>query len=220
VILATAMDQTDEICLAVDIGTTGEMALGSRKRILACSAPAARLRRGRDPPWDAGGGRAIDRVRIQEDVRLWTIGDVPPRAFADSGLIDALDQMLRRGLVDPGGDSSPTRDCRKGPRKVLEASRRAGSPWEFVPLVGGRGLSHPERRPTAPAAKGTILCGRCASSMESSASDPVRVSTVSLAGVPGITWTSEARLGSACCHPRFHVDRIQGSATRRGRDPG
>ena len=48
VLLATGLDQSEEIKLVVDIGTNGEMALGNKDKILACSTaagPAAKRRR-------------------------------------------------------------------------------------------------------------------------------------------------------------------------------
>jgi DNA invertase Pin-like site-specific DNA recombinase len=63
VTLATRMSETDEIRVAVDIGTNGEVILGSRAHLWACSAPAgpalegAQIRHGM-----RGASGAIDRV--------------------------------------------------------------------------------------------------------------------------------------------------------------
>ena len=54
VALATAMMHNDEINLAVDIGTNGELVLGNKERLLACSCAAgACVRRCADCVWDA-----------------------------------------------------------------------------------------------------------------------------------------------------------------------
>ncbi|HWT83937.1 MAG TPA: ASKHA domain-containing protein, partial [Candidatus Methylomirabilis sp.] len=97
VVMATGLDEFSDVRLAVDIGTNGEMALGSSDHILACSAPAGPAFEGAEikQGMRASAG-AIDRVRILDDVRVWTIGDVPPKGICGSGLIDALSQMVRR----------------------------------------------------------------------------------------------------------------------------
>ena len=217
VILATAMDQSDEICLAVDIGTNGEMALGSRKRILACSAPAgpafegAEIRHG----MRASVG-AIDRVRIQEDVRIWTIGDVPPRGICGSGLIDALDQMVRRGLVDPGGRLLPRpRLAGKVPDKVLERVVGQDHTWEFVLSWEPRIVITQNDVRQLQLAKGTILCG-VRILMEELGVDPARVKAVSLAGAFGNYVDKRSALGIGMLPTAIPVDRIQGVGNAAG----
>jgi len=66
VALATRMDDSPDIRVAVDIGTNGEVLLGSREHLWACSAPAgpalegAQIRHGIARRWGA-----IDRVAIE-----------------------------------------------------------------------------------------------------------------------------------------------------------
>src|SRR6266850_1749191 len=90
VALATRMDESPEIRVAVDIGTNGEVLLGSREHLWACSAPAgpalegAQIRHG----MRAALG-AIDRVAIENgDLVLHTIGDAAAQGICGSGLID------------------------------------------------------------------------------------------------------------------------------------
>src|SRR6059036_2314272 len=76
VALATRIADTPEIRIAVDIGTNGEVILGSRDHLWACSAPAgpalegAQIRHGM-----RGALGAIDRVRVDDDVHVHTIGE-------------------------------------------------------------------------------------------------------------------------------------------------
>jgi uncharacterized 2Fe-2S/4Fe-4S cluster protein (DUF4445 family) len=161
VIVATGLDESEQVRLAVDIGTNGEMALGSRGRILACSAPAgpafegAAIRQG----MRATAG-AIDRVRIGDDVRVWTIADVPPRGICGSGLVDAVAEMLARGVVEPGGRllPRPLQEGRLAPALLDRLVRRDGS-WDFVlswdPYVA---VTQEDVRQLQ-LAKGTIRCG-------------------------------------------------------------
>jgi len=193
------------------------MALGSRKRILACSAPAgpafegAEIRHG----MRAAVG-AIDRVRIQEDVRIWTIGDVPPRGICGSGLIDALDQMLRRGLVDPGGRLLPhPRLGGKVPDKVLERVVGQDHTWEFVLSWEPRLVITQNDVRQLQLAKGTILCG-VRILMEELGVDPARVATVSLAGAFGNYVDKRSALGIGMLPTAIPVDRIQGVGNAAG----
>ena len=102
VALATRLDESPMLRIAVDIGTNGEVLLGSRERLWACSAPAgpalegAQIRHG----MRAAIG-AIDRVEVAGgDLRLHTIGDAPAQGLCGSGLVDAVAALLDLGVLD------------------------------------------------------------------------------------------------------------------------
>src|SRR6267142_831991 len=104
VALATRMDAGDRLRCAVDIGTNGEVVLGSRARLLACSAPAgpalegAQIRHGM-----RGALGAIDRVTVDDDVHVHTIGEAAALGICGSGIIDLLAGLLEAGVIDPTG---------------------------------------------------------------------------------------------------------------------
>jgi uncharacterized 2Fe-2S/4Fe-4S cluster protein (DUF4445 family) len=100
--LATRLDESVSVRAVVDIGTNGEVVMGTRARLMACSAPAgpalegAQIRHGM-----RGAVGAIDRVWIEGgDLRLHVIGDGPPPGICGSGLIDAVAAALDAGLID------------------------------------------------------------------------------------------------------------------------
>jgi uncharacterized 2Fe-2S/4Fe-4S cluster protein (DUF4445 family) len=102
VALATRIGETPERRIAVDIGTNGEVLLGSRDRLWACSAPAgpalegAQLRCG----MRAALG-AIDRVWLAEgDLRVHTLGDAAAQGICGSGVVDAVAALLDAGVLD------------------------------------------------------------------------------------------------------------------------
>ncbi len=103
-VLATRMHESDKVRLLVDIGTNTEIVIGSRDRLMACSAPAG-------PAFEGGQIRhgmraaigAIDSVEIGEDITCRTIGDAPPIGICGSGLIDAVANMVQAELVDASG---------------------------------------------------------------------------------------------------------------------
>jgi uncharacterized 2Fe-2S/4Fe-4S cluster protein (DUF4445 family) len=104
VALATRLGDGADIRIAVDIGTNGEVLLGSRDRLLACSAPAgpalegAQIRHGM-----RGAAGAIDRVTVDDDIHLHTIGETPALGICGSGLIDLLAGLLDAGVIDATG---------------------------------------------------------------------------------------------------------------------
>jgi len=105
VILATGMHESNRLRLALDIGTNGEIVLGTRERLLACSTAAgpafegARIRYG----MRAATG-AIDRVDLQGDkLALHTIDDAPAVGLCGTGLIDAVAAMVEGGVLGASG---------------------------------------------------------------------------------------------------------------------
>ncbi len=103
-VLATRLDESEEIRTLVDIGTNGEVVMGSRRKLIACSAPAgpalegAQIRHGM-----RGAVGAIESVTIGDNVTLGVIGDAPPVGICGSGLIDAIASMLDARVLDPSG---------------------------------------------------------------------------------------------------------------------
>jgi len=103
-LLTVLPHQSPEILLIIDLGTNGEIALGSRERLLVCSTAAgpafegARIRHG----MRAATG-AIDKVKIDGDVHCRLVHGGPVAGICGSGLVDAVAQMVERGIVNPSG---------------------------------------------------------------------------------------------------------------------
>lgn len=104
VILATNLQHHQGIALAIDIGTNGEMALGSSERLLTCSTAAGPAFEGAHLSCGmrAADG-AIDVVSMDGDVSWHTIGNAPPRGVCGSGLVDLVAQMLHAGIISESG---------------------------------------------------------------------------------------------------------------------
>lgn len=105
VILATGIDKAKDIKMAIDIGTNGEIVLGSKDRLLACSTAAgpafegARITHGM-----RGAPGAIEKVIInQGEVSYEVIGGIEPQGICGSGLLDLVAEMIKNGLVDNTG---------------------------------------------------------------------------------------------------------------------
>lgn len=125
VILATGMHKRRELALAIDIGTNGEIVLGTAERLLACSTAAGTAFEGAQITHGMrGASGAIDQVVIDDDVHCRVIGDVPAQGICGSGLVDAVAQMLDAGLVNAMGRLlSPDEIARQG-RTLPEALER------------------------------------------------------------------------------------------------
>jgi len=103
-VLATRIYDSDEIRGLVDIGTNGEMVMGSRERLVACSAPAgpafegAQIRHGM-----RGAIGAIERVAIDGDIACGTIGGEAAVGICGSGLIEACASLSDASLMNASG---------------------------------------------------------------------------------------------------------------------
>ena len=106
-VLATglARELDDKLRLYIDVGTNGEIVLGSSRKTLATAAPAGPAFEGAQIKCGmrASDG-AIEGVRIDDDVHLQMIGNaVRPIGICGSGLVDAAAELLRVGLIDASG---------------------------------------------------------------------------------------------------------------------
>ncbi|MBI4562868.1 MAG: DUF4445 domain-containing protein, partial [Candidatus Rokubacteria bacterium] len=101
VALATRIYESPETRIAVDIGTNGEVLLGGRDKLWACSAPAGPALEGAQIKHGMRGALgAIDKVWIDDDVRIHVIGETAPLGICGSGIIDALAALLDAGVID------------------------------------------------------------------------------------------------------------------------
>jgi uncharacterized 2Fe-2S/4Fe-4S cluster protein (DUF4445 family) len=102
--LATGMDRDKRLRLFIDVGTNCEIVLGDGEHILATAAPAG-------PAFEGGSIRcgmraaegAIEVVKLGAEVELQVIGDVEPVGLCGSGLVDAVSELVRAGLLDASG---------------------------------------------------------------------------------------------------------------------
>ena len=125
--LATRLDESTRVRAVVDIGTNGEVVMGTKDRLMACSAPAgpalegAQIRHGM-----RGAVGAIDRVWVEDgDLRYHVIGEGPAQGICGSGLIDAIAAALDVGLVDWTG--------------LIQIERRGNFPAPLADRLAERG---------------------------------------------------------------------------------
>lgn len=104
-VLATGLHEAEKITLLVDIGTNGELVLGNRSRMIACSTAAGPALEGANIPF---GMRAcdgvIDHVWLKNgQIQCSVIGGAKARGICGSGLIDAVTAALELGLLNSRG---------------------------------------------------------------------------------------------------------------------
>lgn len=104
VLLATDLDWSERIRLVIDIGTNGEMVLGSKERLVACSTAAGPAFEGAQISSGMRGTiGAIDHVRFGADLDFTVIGGGRAQGICGSGLLDAVAGLLEQGIVDYRG---------------------------------------------------------------------------------------------------------------------
>lgn len=104
-ILATGLYEKEELSLLVDIGTNGEMALGNRHHMVACSAAAGPALEGANIHFGMRGQTgAIDHVQLENgQLTCSVIGGGKAAGICGSGIIDAVAAALDTGLINQRG---------------------------------------------------------------------------------------------------------------------
>lgn len=133
VALAARLMHSEEVLLAIDIGTNGEVIMGNRDRLISCSCAAgpafegARIRHG----MRAAEG-AISKVVINDRIETAVIGGGRARGLCGSGLLDAVAELLTIGLIEPSGRMRLPDNL---PEELPEPLRRAVTTVDDEPAV-------------------------------------------------------------------------------------
>ncbi|MDY0293236.1 MAG: ASKHA domain-containing protein [Candidatus Methanomethylophilaceae archaeon] len=105
-IVFSGMDRSEDLCLLMDVGTNGEVALGNAEMMLVCSSSAG-------PAFEGGNiasgmmanPGAIDSVRIEDGRITYTvIGGSKPEGICGSGIVDLVAQLFLAGMIDKKGN--------------------------------------------------------------------------------------------------------------------
>ena len=128
-ILATGLYEMDGIGMLIDVGTNGEIILGNKEWLIACSASAG-------PALEAAGVEcgmmarqgAIEKVYIENgQIRYEVIGGGQPEGICGSGIIDLVAVLLAGGVIDRSGkfirQSKPRVRFKKGSGRYILAEK-------------------------------------------------------------------------------------------------
>lgn len=121
--LAASMDEKVETTLLIDIGTNGEMVLGTRERLIACSTAAGPAFEGALITCGMRGAEgAIDHVSLENgEFKYSVIGGGKPIGICGSGLIDLISELVRVGLVESAGRLIEADEAESGDAKRLSS---------------------------------------------------------------------------------------------------
>lgn len=104
-ILATSLNEREDLTGLVDLGTNGEIVIGNRRQLLCASTAAgpafegARISMG----MRAATG-AISEVTVEgQAIHCHVLGNVPPQGLCGSGLVDAVAAGLEVERIQPSG---------------------------------------------------------------------------------------------------------------------
>ncbi len=126
VLLASSFDEIEELTLAIDIGTNGEMVMGSKERMIACSTAAGPAFEGAKIECGMRGrDGAIDHIKLAEDGTLdcHVIEDIKAEGICGSGLMDAVAVCLENEIIDEAGKLfDPEKDDMKYASDVVKAN--------------------------------------------------------------------------------------------------
>ncbi|NUR07433.1 MAG: DUF4445 domain-containing protein [Nocardioidaceae bacterium] len=135
--LASGMDRDKRTRLFIDVGTNCEIVLSDGDTIVSTAAPAG-------PAFEGGAIRcgmraadgAVEVVRIDpatdDGVVLQVIGDVEPRGLCGSGLVDAVSELVRVGLLDGTGRFVPDEKATEIAPYVADRLTSVGAERVFV----------------------------------------------------------------------------------------
>jgi uncharacterized 2Fe-2S/4Fe-4S cluster protein (DUF4445 family) len=138
-VLSAGVDDTEQVTLFMDVGTNGEIVLGSQEWLVTCACSAGPAFEGAGV---ASGMRAtkgaiediwINDLTLEPTFRV--IGGGKPRGICGSGLIALLAEMFLTGVIDKAGNfanSSRTPRIRQGEHG-----------WEYL-ICAGNETSHGE----------------------------------------------------------------------------
>lgn len=133
VVLALDMLARADTAIAVDVGTNAEVALVHRGKLYVCSAPAgpafegAQMACGTQARPGAITKIAIDEA--QQRLRVDTVEEKPPFGIAGTGVIDAVAELARVGVLDASGRM---RETEQWPAWLRERAHTAGEMKAFV----------------------------------------------------------------------------------------
>ncbi len=142
-LIASGLYDDKKIGMMIDIGTNTEIIAGNRDRLISCSCASGPAFEGAHIKFGMRAATgAIERVWIDpdsHDVKLRTVDDAPPRGICGSGIVDAVAELFKNGLLDPSGrikvsaNISLTRNSRKGlPEVVLAAAKDSAAGEEIT----------------------------------------------------------------------------------------
>ncbi len=141
-VVAAGIPWSDKLTLFIDVGTNGEIVLGNREWLVACSCSAG-------PAFEGGGilhgmraaAGAVEQVRVDPETlepSIITICCEKPLGICGSGLIDCASELFLAGALDRSGkfradiDSPHVRHGERGLEYVVVPATESGTGSDIV----------------------------------------------------------------------------------------
>lgn len=104
VILSTDLHSASDITMVIDIGTNTEISLAAGGELWSCSCASGPAFEGAhiNTGMRAAPG-AIERVKIDDQIHLFTIDALPPVGICGSGILDIVAELKSTGIIDTKG---------------------------------------------------------------------------------------------------------------------
>lgn len=109
-LVASDLDTCEEMTLLVDIGTNGELVLGNKDGLTACSTAAGPAFEGAKITCGMRGSTgAVDHVSLENgEIKCHVIGEGEALGICGSGLLDGVAALLKLGKIDETGRMEET----------------------------------------------------------------------------------------------------------------
>lgn len=132
-VIATDQDLTDKMTLLIDLGTNGELVLGNKDKMVVCSTAAGPAFEGAQLSCGmrATAG-AIDNISIDGDIYLTTIEKEQAKGICGSGIIKAIAELLKAGIITASGKFVADDKAVKFPHLLKERLREKNGQKEFI----------------------------------------------------------------------------------------
>jgi uncharacterized 2Fe-2S/4Fe-4S cluster protein (DUF4445 family) len=135
--IATRAWKSKQNVVALDIGTNTEISLTSKGKLYCCSCASGPAFEGAHIRFGMRATKgAVERVAIDNGVHVSTIGNAPAIGICGSGILDAVAEMKKSGIIDGRGifdKSAPgVEDTGTGPQFVLVPQRENGLGRDLV----------------------------------------------------------------------------------------
>lgn len=120
-LLAGDWENKEVLTLLIDIGTNGELVLGTRRRMIACSTAAGPAFEGAKIQCGMRGAPgAVDHVSLEDGRIVWSVvGGGEAKGICGSGLIDLIAVLRKTGDIDESGRLTAGADYRLGDTAVV-----------------------------------------------------------------------------------------------------
>ena len=103
-ILTCGMMESDKHSLLIDLGTNGEITLGNKSGLIACSVAAGPAFEGGNIKYGVAGIKgAISKVELKKQNWCTTIGGASACGICGSGVLDTVSELLKYGIIDETG---------------------------------------------------------------------------------------------------------------------